>query len=156
MTPGEVREIAAGSTRLAFRAMSELRPHLRDVDEFVQRVDEVQRPQGYRLVGVFVDGLEDAVAVAGFRVLDNLVSGNHVYVDDLVTMTSQRGRGHARHLMQWLIAEARRLGCDQFQLDSAPHRHSAHRLYLTSGMDITSFHFGLKLSRTDVDNLGEL
>ena len=33
--------------------MRALRTHYTDEAEFVRRVDEVQRPQGYRLVGAF-------------------------------------------------------------------------------------------------------
>ena len=33
--------------------MRALRTHYADEAEFVRRVDEVQRPQGYRLVGAF-------------------------------------------------------------------------------------------------------
>ena len=64
----ELREIGPGETGLAFEAMKALRSHHGERDEFVRRVDEVQRPQGYRLVGAFEDG-DDAVAVAGFRVI---------------------------------------------------------------------------------------
>jgi GNAT superfamily N-acetyltransferase len=146
-----VREILPGATHTAFPAMRALRPHVADASEFVRRVDEVQRSQGYRLVGVFVDDVAGAVAVAGFRTGDNLAVGRYVYVDDLVTGEAHRGRGHARLLMEWLIEEARRLGCEHFHLDSAPHRHAAHRLYLNARLDITSFHFGLDLSRQDAD-----
>lgn len=146
-----VREILDGESALAFSAMRELRPHVDDVAEFVRRVDEVQRPQGYRLAGVFVPGEEDAVAAAGFRTVDNLVSGHLLYVDDLVTAERGRRQGHARLLMSWLVDEARRLSCAQLQLDSATHRHAAHRLYLTAGLDITAFHFGLEISGRDAD-----
>ena len=146
-----LREIHAGETAIVFAAMSELRPHVGSAPEFVRRVDELQRPQGYRLVGAFVEGVGDAVAAAGFRVGDNLANGRNLYVDDLVTATAHRRRGHARVLMSWLMDEAGRLGCDVFHLDSATHRHAAHRLYLSSGLDITSFHFGLDLLRSDAD-----
>jgi hypothetical protein len=33
----------------------------------VRQVEEVQRPEGYRLVAAFEDGEEEACAVAGFR-----------------------------------------------------------------------------------------
>jgi GNAT superfamily N-acetyltransferase len=151
ITPPQVREIEAGATAAAFPAMRELRPHLSGAADLVRRVDEVQRGQGYRLAGVFVEGISDAVGVAGFRVMDNLVSGRLLYVDDLVVAEGHRGRGHARLLLEWLVDEARRLGCEQLQLDSATHRHEAHRLYLNAGLDITSFHFGLDLSRRDAD-----
>lgn len=150
-TDGVVRELEAGATPAAFAAMRQLRPHVSDLSEFVRRVDDVQREQGYRLAGVFVDDASDAVAVAGFRVTDNLANGHNLYVDDLVTDEAHRGRGHARRLTAWLVDEARRLGCTTFHLDSATYRHAAHRLYLTAGLDITAFHFGLVLRQVDAD-----
>jgi hypothetical protein len=39
------------------------------------------------------------------------------------------------------MEEAHRFGCAQVHLDSATHRHDAHRLYLRSGYRITAFHF---------------
>jgi GNAT superfamily N-acetyltransferase len=135
------RELGAGETGLAFEAMRELRPHHADRDEFVRRVDEVQRPQGYRLVGAF-DG-DRVVAVAGFRVIENLVAGRSLYVDDLSTLPEARRRGHAAALLRWCADEARRLGCDELELDSAvvPERTDAHRLYFNQGLRITAFHF---------------
>jgi GNAT superfamily N-acetyltransferase len=133
------RELGTDETHLAFAPMQVLRPHLVTPDEFVDRVDGHQRPEGYRLVGSFADGA--AVAATGFRRLHNLAWGDLLYIDDLVTLESHRGRGHAHRLLEWVLAEARRLGCVQVHLDSAPHRHAAHRLYLTEGYHISSFHF---------------
>jgi GNAT superfamily N-acetyltransferase len=147
----EVREILPGSTELAFEAMSELRPHLESVEEFVTRVDGLQRPEGYRLAGVFVPSLRPAVTVAGFRTGHNLADGHYLYVDDLVTAADHRSRGYARSVMDWLRTEAVSLGCDVLDLDSATRRHAAHRFYLGFGMDITAFHFGLKLSSENAD-----
>ena len=121
--------------------MRALRTHYDDEARFVERVDEVQRPQGYRLVGVFEDGR--CGAVAGFRVIRNLAWGDTLYVDDLSTHPDARRRGHGRALLEWCAAEARRLGCDELHLDSGvgPEREDAHRLYLNAGMRITSHHF---------------
>ena len=121
--------------------MRELRPHHDDEDAFVRRVDEVQRPQGYRLVGAF-EG-DRVVAVAGFRVLEDLSSGRVLYVDDLSTHPSARRRGHAARLLEWCAEEARRLGCDELQLDSAvgPERQDAHRLYFNQRLRIAAYHF---------------
>jgi hypothetical protein len=46
-------------------------------------------------------------------------------------------------LLDWLLAEAQRLGCDQFHLDSGvlPERTDAHRLYLNKRLQVTSLHF---------------
>jgi GNAT superfamily N-acetyltransferase len=147
-----VREIAASETALAFRAMHALRPHYRDEAAFVRRVDEVQRPEGYRLVGVFEpDADGDASAVAGFRLAHSLAWGRHVYVDDLSTHPDDRRRGHAGRLMTWLLEEARRLRCDSLHLDSGfgPERVDAHRLYFNSGLQIFSHHFARDLRETN-------
>jgi GNAT superfamily N-acetyltransferase len=142
------REIAAGETKLGWRAMRELRPHVASAEELVTRVDHEQRAEGYRLIGCFVDGEDEAVAVAGFRVAHNLPDGHHLYVDDLVTREPFRGQGHARHLMEWMRQEALRLGCVSLQLDSAvgPERQAAHRFYFANGMRITAYHFEVELS----------
>ena len=141
----DVREIQPGETGSAFLAMKELRTHLPDEAEFVRLVDEVQRPEGYRLVGAYEDG--DVVAVAGFRERNDLADGHYIYVDDLSTRADFRRRGHARALLDWLAEEARRLGCKLIQLDSAvgPDRWDAHRLYLTAGYVITAHHFGRRV-----------
>jgi GNAT superfamily N-acetyltransferase len=137
-----VREIAEGETHLAYVAMLELRPHLGSSADFVRAVDDTQRAQGYRLIASF-DEDEQAAAVAGFRVLDYLAWGHALYCDDLSTRQMYRGRGHAGRLMDWMIDEAKRLGCGEFHLDSGvgPDRTNAHRLYFNKGMRISSHHF---------------
>jgi GNAT superfamily N-acetyltransferase len=135
----EERELAPDQTHLAFEAMRVLRPHLASADEFVARVNSAQRQEGYRLVASFAAGA--VVAAGGFRRLNTLAWGDVLYIDDLVTLESHRGQGHAHRLLEWILAEGRRLGCGQIHLDSAPHRHAAHRLYLNEGFHISTFHF---------------
>jgi GNAT superfamily N-acetyltransferase len=138
-----VRELDPGMTILAVPALLELRPAWADADTLVRRIDEVQRPQGYRIVASFEVGEEDAAAVAGFRVVENLAWSRTLYVDDLVTRSHMRSHGHADRLFTWLEAEAQRQSCDEFHLDSGvgPHRQPAHRFYFAHGMRIASFHF---------------
>jgi GNAT superfamily N-acetyltransferase len=142
----ELREIEPPDTALAFPAMQALRPHVADEAEFVRRVDEVQRAEGYRLVGVF-ESAPHAVAVAGFRLGHSLYRGRFLYVDDLSTLPEARRRGHGMRLLEWLIEEAKRQRCNQLDLDSGlgPDRIDAHRLYFNSGLAITSFHFARRL-----------
>lgn len=138
-----IREIPAGETRLAFAAMQELRTAWTDEADFVRQVDEQQRPEGYRLVGAFVDGSEEAAAVAGFRTGHALAWGHYLYVDDLSTAAASRRAGHGRALLDWLVAEAGTLGCTQVHLDSGVGREraDAHRLYLNAGFLIYAHHF---------------
>jgi GNAT superfamily N-acetyltransferase len=148
--PRVIREVVPPDTGLVFEAMRALRTHYADRAAFVARVDEVQRPEGYRLAGAFEEGAAAAVAVAGFRVTHNLAWGERfLYVDDLSTLARARGRGHGRALLHWLVDEAVRCGCDQLHLDSGvgPEREDAHRLYFNAGLRITAYHFAKGLGR---------
>jgi GNAT superfamily N-acetyltransferase len=142
-----VRELGPGETHLAARTLLQLRPHHGSVDALVRQVDERQRRNGYRLIGAFEDGAEEAAAVAGFRINEFLAWGRHVYVDDLVTAEGHRGRGLADRLFAWLEDEARRAGCTQFHLDSGvgEDRSDAHRFYFRHGLRISSYHFQREL-----------
>ena len=135
------RELGEEETALAYEAMAELRPHLGSAADFVARVDGQQRPEGYRLVASFADGPWAAVAAMGFRTGHSLAWGRFLYIDDLVTLPTARGQGHASSLLAWAVEEAGSLGCDQIHLDSGHARHDAHRLYLQRGFRITGHHF---------------
>ena len=138
-----VIELVPPETGSAFLAMQALRPGLATREQFVEQVDHLQRPTGYRLVGVLPEGGGDALAVAGFRQGVNLAWGRHLYIDDLSTAPSARRQGLASQLLAWIHDEAARLGCDQVHLDSGVglNRSSAHRLYLNDDYVISAHHF---------------
>jgi ribosomal protein S18 acetylase RimI-like enzyme len=144
-----IREVLPPDTGRAFKAMRALRPQLEDEAAFVRRVDEVQRPEGYRLVGAFEEGSPDALAVAGFRVCHSISWGRFLYVDDLSTLPEARRRGHGRRLLDWLVDEGQRLRCEQLHLDSGvgPDRVEAHRLYFNAGLVISAHHFARRIER---------
>ena len=142
-----IRELGPDETHLAYAAMLELRPDIGTEPEFVARVNDVQRPAGYRIVASFDDGEPAAVAAAGFHIGDALAWGHFLYVADLVTRGSARRGGHATGLLDWIRGEAERNACDSLQLDSGSQRHDAHRLYLARGYRITGHHFGQLLAR---------
>lgn len=143
----EVREVPASDTRQVFAAMRELRTDFKEEGAFVTFVNDVLRPEGYRLVAVYEPPAVDAVSVAGFHVSHMLSRGRFLYVDDLSTMSSARRRGHGARLMAWLLEEARRLDCARLHLDSGvgPDRLAAHRLYFNSGMRISAYHFSRRV-----------
>jgi GNAT superfamily N-acetyltransferase len=143
----DIREIVPPDTGLAFLAMKALRTQVPDEAELVRLVDEVQRPQGYRVVGAFDREEPAAAAVAGFREGNKPAWGHFLYVDDLATRPEFRRRGLGRGLLVWLAREAARLGCEELHLDSGVQleRADAHRLYLNSGLVISAHHFARKL-----------
>jgi GNAT superfamily N-acetyltransferase len=138
----QVRELAEGESRRAAAALLELRPHVGSSEAMTERID-AQRAAGYRVAAAFDDGEEDAAAVAGFRIGENLAWGRFLYVDDLVTRVARRGRGHADAVMAWVSEEATRAGCGELHLDSGvgPDREDAHRFYFRHRLRITSYHF---------------
>ena len=69
-------EIAA-----CYDVMAELRPHVARAD-FLPAV-HAMRKGGLRLACIRENGR--VVAVAGYRIANNLFCGKHLYVDDLVT-----------------------------------------------------------------------
>ena len=138
----EIRELTDAETHRAVRALLELRPHRGPATALVAQAD-AQRAAGYRLAGSFDPGEDEAAAVAGFRIQENLAWGRHLYVDDLVTRSDRRVRGHGGALMRWLAVQACRAGCEQLHLDSGvgAEREDAHRLYFNAGLRIGSYHF---------------
>lgn len=140
----KIEELEADRTWLAFDPMRQLRPHLTSTG-FIKLVNEVQRPEGYRLVASWDGELGRIVAAIGFRPVTSLAYGRHLSVEDLCTVLAARGRGHATRLLAWTEREARRLGCEQIHLDAGTHRHEAHRLYLRAGYTISAFHFTRRL-----------
>ena len=132
------RAVTDDAIQRCFPLYHELRPHLVE-SEIVERVRRQERAHGYEMVFLAEEGVP--VALAGFREAEFLAWGRVLYVDDLITAARARGRGHGGVLMDWLIAEARRRGCAELHLDSGVNRFSAHRLYHSRRLEISSHHF---------------
>jgi len=129
--------------RRCFPVMAELRPHLVE-REFVERIRRQHRESGYQLA--FVEASGAVRSVAGFRIAEFLAWGRTLYVDDLVTASAERSRGHGQALLDWLVARAKADGCAELHLDSGVQRFDAHRFYLRHRMSITAHHFSLIVS----------
>lgn len=126
-----------GEIRGCHPVMAQLRPHV-SLEGFVARIRQMQT-EGFRLAFLTADG--EVRAVAGYRVLDQLVSGRVLYVDDLVTDETTRSAGHGAALLAWLQEHARTQECEHLELDSGVHRAGAHRFYFRHGLSIVAYHF---------------
>jgi len=127
-----------------FPVMRELRPLL-EADSFVSRVRS-QEDKGYRIA--YVDDGDRVVAVAGFRIVETLVDGRFLYIDDLVTRDSSRSKGHGAAIFSWLCERAAAEDCQSIQLDSGHQRKDAHRFYQREGMETSALHFKRRLRET--------
>jgi len=140
-----------------FPIIKYLRPHLQ-AEEFVERIRR-QQESGYQLAFLAKDirdvrDVKEAIApssepeikaVGGFRISECLAFGKFLYVDDLVTQEGDRSQGYGEELLQWMISYAKTHNCEQFHLDSGVQRFAAHRFYFRQRLEITSYHFALKL-----------
>lgn len=121
--------------------MHQLRPHL-EASTFAEQIVR-QMGEGYRLL--CLEERQEVKTLAGFRILEFLAWGKVLYIDDLITDSKARGKGHGGKILQWLIEEAKLTRCHQVHLDSGPQRHNAHRLYLNHGLKLHCHHFALDL-----------
>jgi GNAT superfamily N-acetyltransferase len=132
------RDVAA-----CFPVMVLLRPHLADAAELVARVAR-QRDAGYRILAIWHDAAP--VALAGYRVEENLVHGRFLYVDDLVTAESERHSGIGARLLDAVADEGRRAGCRRLVLDTGLDNVLAHRFYYRQGMLARALRFSREIA----------
>ncbi|GAB2879076.1 GNAT family N-acetyltransferase [Pseudoduganella ginsengisoli] len=121
-----------------FDVMRQLRPRLHTAEQMLAALAP-QRAQGYRLL-VCWQGSRP-LALAGYRKLDNLIHGSFLYVDDLVTCSSERGLGHGARLLAALRGIGAERGCGQLVLDTALSNEGAQRFYRRVGMEACALHF---------------
>lgn len=124
-----------------YPVMHTLRPHL-TAEQFLSRIRQ-QQQTGYHLA--YLRQGDAIVAVAGFRVGENLAWSPYLYVEDLVTAPAQRSRGYGAALLAWVQEYGAELGCQQIHLDSGLQRTDAHRFYDREGFQRTGYHFALIL-----------
>jgi ribosomal protein S18 acetylase RimI-like enzyme len=126
-----------------FPVMRELRPHLSDAAEFVQRVRR-QQADGYRLLAAWRG--DAPVGLAGWRVQENLIRGRFCYVDDLVVTEFGRRSGLGARLLDAVAVEARALGLQRLVLDTGLDNLLGQRFYFRYGMLPAALRFAIGLA----------
>ncbi|WP_233967651.1 GNAT family N-acetyltransferase [Pectobacterium polaris] len=125
-----------------FDTMHELRPHLLDAATFVAQVRR-QAQQGYRLMAAWQG--DRVMAVAGYRIQENLLYGRFLYVDDLVAVAGARRQSLGGMLIEALRKEAQRQDCAHLVLDTALGNALAQRFYFRQGLLSKGLHFSQAL-----------
>ena len=139
-SPMDLVDLEPGDERLerdVLPVLLELRPHL-TAASFAEIYAEGHR-EGLRYTAAFDGGR--CLGVAGWRFVSTTAFGRKLYVDDLVTTESDRSHGVGRVLLDELTRRAVEAGCSVIDLDSAVHRHDAHRFYFRERMQIAAHHF---------------
>lgn len=127
----EIQELASKQAlEKAFEVMKELRPHL-DFATFFALYQAAKKADDYRVVGLLKGG--EVVAVMGYRQLHDLVRGQHLYIDDLVTTAAARSTGAGAKLLQFAEGEAKRLGCKSLRLCTGIDNDRGKKFYEREG-----------------------
>jgi len=123
-----IKELCVNELEQVFPLVSQLRTHL-SLNEYIKLV-KLMQPNGYKIICLYED--ERAVSYAGFARLINLYYGDHIWVYELVTDKSQRGKGYGKLLLSYIekYAKDNCLGC--VALSSGLARIEAHQFYESS------------------------
>jgi ribosomal protein S18 acetylase RimI-like enzyme len=127
-----------------FPLIKQLRPHLSSSAEWVSRW-RAQSAEGYRLLGLRQE--DHFVALAGYRLQNNLVYGRFLYVDDLVTDESHRSCGLGERLMAEIKSIGETEGCAKVVLDTPLSNVLGHRFYYRNGLLATALRFNFILEK---------
>lgn len=139
MTSTSLRHIDNDHDCIAcFAVMRELRPNLDGPEAFVLQFRR-QSKQGYRLLAAWLG--QQVVALAGYRLQENLLYGRFAYIDDLVVAAGIRSQGLGQQLIEMIREEAKRQHCDHLVLDTALSNAFAQRFYFRQGLLTKGLHF---------------
>ena len=119
-----------------------LRPHL-NKDTWITMVEEMMQREQF-----FIDGIFDNnqfVAFAGYRHMTTLHTGNFIYIDDLCTLESHRGKGLASLLLEHIKAIALANNKDAVVLDTDFTNNAAQKVYLKNGFNLAALHLSCDL-----------
>ena len=134
-----VKQATIAEIALLLPALLELRTN-RTADELMNLL-EIQFKTGEYQV-YYIGDEKIAYAVAGVRTLNLLHSGKTLYIDDLVTHSAHRKLGYGGQLIAFIKQLVKDNNYDHLSLDSGFQRKEAYRLYLNTGFEVASLHFG--------------
>jgi GNAT superfamily N-acetyltransferase len=102
--------------------------------------------QGYQLAAIWDPEVR---CVAGYRPMETFATGPMLFVEDLVTLETQRSHGYGEQMIAFLEGRARQLGCRFLELDAGSQRLAAHRFYRAQGLEEVALHFSKPTSLTE-------
>ncbi len=128
--------------RKCYSVMTELRPHFKNVDNFLTQVKKQIKSHNFQLVYLEENGVK---AVGGIRLAEWLGGGKYLEIEDLVATENERSKGYGGELFDWIVDYAKRENCRQIKLVSHVKRFAAHKFYLNKGMIIEAHYFSMAI-----------
>ncbi|MCP1997345.1 N-acetyltransferase [Flavobacterium sp. HSC-61S13] len=114
-----------------------LRPHLKK-EVWVSTIREMVANEKYTLRGIYDKG--NIISFVGYRIMTTLHSGHIIYIDDLCTLDSYRGKGLGSKLLSYVRTIAASKKMDAVVLDTGFNNHTAQKLYFKNGFELSAVH----------------
>lgn len=142
----QLRELTSAETTSAFAALHLLHPNIRDITQF-QELVMIQQAEGYRLLGIFEEGKQNAITICGFRIVTNFACGRHLHIDDLASHHLPIADEQVSQIFEALKIIAVKENCNSIHADSSVSSDNSnmHHVYLKHGFVLSSHKFSLKL-----------
>jgi GNAT superfamily N-acetyltransferase len=108
-------------------------------------ISDMMQNEKYYIAGIMDD--DRCVAFAGYRNMTSLHTGNIIYIDDLCTLESYRGKGLGSQLLKYVKALAISNNKDAVVLDTDFNNNTAQSVYLNSGFKLAALHLTCDLKK---------
>jgi GNAT superfamily N-acetyltransferase len=125
-----------------YAVLRELRTEL-SLPDFHAIYDQAHSRDGFQLVAAVED--EKIAGIMGYRILFDFVHGKHLYIDDLVTTESMRGRGIGAKLLKEAERIAKDHGCVALRLCTGTANERAKTFYQREGWSLRSVAYKKKV-----------
>src|SRR5207253_5189685 len=126
--------------------MRQLRPLFQDPEHFVERV---LRQQKKDTCWRFLNLTEKSAPLPAID-SSNRSSPENFFTSTTWSRVKVTGRAVlVASCFDWLIKQAREHDCENLELDSGVERFDAHRFYLLKRMNISSYHFRIRIESND-------
>lgn len=142
-----LRELTPGEDTAAFPALHRLHTYIRGIGQF-QELIQTQRAEGYRLLGIFEEGKQNAVTICGFRIQTTLIAGKHLNIEDFGSYHQPIADSHIHTILTELKKIAHQEHCTSIHANSsvATDSNNIHHLYLKHGFTLNSHLFTYQLT----------
>jgi len=127
-----------------WEVISLLRPHL-DKNNWLEIILEMIKNEKYSIAAI--EDNDKFVAFAGYRIMNSLHSGHIIYIDDLCTLASHRGKGLATQLLDYVEDISRKMNLDAVVLDTDFYNNTAQKVYFKSGFKLVAVHLANRLKK---------
>jgi hypothetical protein len=142
-----LRELTPEEDTTAFPALHRLHTNIRGIGQF-QELIQTQRAEGYRLLGIFEEGKQNATTICGFRIQTTLIAGKHLNIEDLSSYHQPIDDNHIYTILNELkkIAHQEHCTCIHANSSVTTDSNNLHHLYLKHGFTLNSHQFIYQLT----------